>query len=256
MRLKLILSIFLFPFFVFCQIADSITLHSGEAFACDIYRVGNKNVYFVNHEGAPVIKIPLNEVYSYEFNNDFFQTNQQQELEHSQIIQLEGFKAHEIYRGLEDWFYINSNELFGGVYFADEQEMIIYGTVSTRDYLRLDWVSFFQAFSVAVGEDTNIEDCSLYYDVFVRVKPGRFKIIASNFVVKRNQVRTKINLNSLYEKRRTKSGANTAKHKEIEKLKGFLEDQIKTISIHCESVQENDTYKADIIELMLDDDDW
>ena len=256
MKIKLTLFVLLFPLFLFCQIADSLTLTYGEPFACVIYRVGAKNIYFAEQEGMPINKMSLEEVSSYEFNNDFFQTNKQNQLAHSQVIFLENFKAHEIYRGLEDWFFNNSNELFGGIYFADEQEMIIHGTVSTRDYLRLDWVSVFQGISIAIGEDSEIEDCSLYYDVVVRVKPGRFKIIATNFAVKRNHLRTKFNLTNLYEKCHTKSGERTSKYREIEKLKGFLKDQIASISTHCENIKSHDVFKEDIIKLMLEDDDW
>ena len=231
---------------------DIIYLVNGETIETRIIRVNKKNIYYYDPKTFGIVDIKRDKVKKYEFNDEFFQTNLIGELDHREVVWVEGYKKDEIYRAIKDWFLVNSRRYGGGVFLEDTAHRILLGTINTSNYLKMDFITVMTILS----DKYNVQTYSLYYDVNVRIKDNRFKIYITNFEIKNNNnVYEKPILRS-YEKRKTKEGVITVHGTEIINLEKMIATQISEIKEHCKEVRLNDTYHNQIVKQALMDDNW
>lgn len=220
------------------RLLDIITLNNGESIECNIIRVNDKSLYYqLLTPPFEINKLSLDEVEKYEFNNMYFQTNPFGILEHSEVIELNGFSQDQIYRALKDWFFINPKRLFDGAYIEDNENFILYGSVTIHDF----W------------NDNIIYSYIISYDVIIRAKNNKFKIILNNFVMKMPKRKT---LKNLYETRYYKDKTFDPAYQELIKLEFRLKEQIASAENHCKYIADKDTFKESIIKYMLSNDNW
>ena len=198
-------------------------------------------------------KLSLDGVKTYEFNDMFFQTNVNGILEHEEVIELDGFSQIQIYRALKDWFFVNSKKLIAGAYFEDNKNLILYGSVSTKVYWNLN----IQSDINVTDEDPVIRVYNLSYDLIVRAKDNRFKIIMNNFAVYNNlSDNISRTLKNLYEKRYLTDNTKTLAYTESLNMPGFVKGQISSVKDQCLYIKDKDTFKESVIKYMLTNDDW
>lgn len=231
---------------------DYIFLNDGNTIETRIIRVNNNTLYYTDPKTFQIVEISLDKVRDYEFNDGFFETDQTGEMKHAEVVILDGYTKDEIYRAIKDWFFLNSRKRFDGIIMEDSEYSIILGTISTPNYLKLDFVTVMSF----LADDVEIISYFLNYDVHIRVKENRFKIEIENFTIQSDTYTCNKLLPKIYEKRRTKEGIATIHLDEIMTIKKMISDQILSISDHCKLVRLNDTFHNQIVKESLSDDLW
>lgn len=231
---------------------DIIYLTNGDIIKTRIIRVNNRKFYYTDPITYDISEISRKKVSNYEFNDDFFQTNLLGKLDHREVVRVDGYSKEEIYRAIKDWFLINARRFGNGIFLEDTTHRIIMGSVSSAEYLKMDFVTVL----TMVSDEDPLQTYSLVYDVNVRIKDNRFKIYTMNFEINGNSVIYEKALFRSYEKRKTKDGINTIHATEIKELKDMISHQINQIKKHCEIVRQNDTYHNRVVKQALEDDDW
>ncbi len=232
---------------------DIVTLVDGTKMECRIVRVGSKTLYYHGTRDTKINKVKMDEVTDYEFNGVILGTGPTGRLEHTKVVEVAGFSKDEIYRALEDWYIVNSRRLYDGVYIADYKHSAIRGTFSTNGILPLQLDVILAAFSASGQGD---ENTYFNYDVMVRAKDGRFKVIFTNFRVENEAMKMSKTLKEVYGKKRHKNGDVTMVGLEIAKMQDYIKAQIKAVSGHCEYVRQYDTLRGAFIRYITIDDDW
>jgi hypothetical protein len=92
---------------------DCIFLNNGNTIPTRIIRVNNNAIFYTDTVSFQITEISRDLVRDYEFNDGFFITNQYGEMEHSEVIVVEGFSKNEIYRAINP---VNSFEQLGPVH--------------------------------------------------------------------------------------------------------------------------------------------
>ncbi len=255
-RLTLFLSLLYFTLSVSSQetlkIRDIIYLKNGETIETRIIRVNNRKIYYYHPKTYKISEISRDKVLKYDFNDDFFQTNKIGNLQHSEVIKMDGFNKDEIYRAIKDWFFVNSRSKSDGIFLDDSEHLILLGLINTSDYIKLDFLTVLSAFD----DNPQTNTYTLRYNVNLRIKDNRFKVYITEFAVQSNMTIYDKLLKRTYEKRKTKDGVITIHGREIENLKTMITKQISEIEEHCKLVRLNDTYHNRIVKQALMDDDW
>lgn len=254
--LIIIISFFFIPILLLSQepvkTLDIIKLKNGEIIETRIIRVNNRKIYYYEPKTFELIDVDRDEVINYEFNDEFFKTNDIGKLEHIEVVSIDGFSKDEIFRAIEDWFFVNSKTIYNSIFLKDKEHFILAGKLNTPNYLKADFLTVM----TMISNKNDLQTYSMIYRIFVRVKDNRFKIYITNFGIQSNMNEYDKLLTRTYEKRKTKEGATTIHSDEINDLKIMLRAQIDEIKKHCELVRINDTYHNRIVKQALSDDDW
>lgn len=255
--LFLICCVFLFTQTILSQVnsktLDYIYLKNGDSIITKIARVTNKKIFYFKTPVTFEVKAILKEkVKGYQFNDEFFQTNEQGNLGHNEVVSVEGYRKDEIYRAIKDWIKINSRSFYGGIRLEDEEHFIFLGTINTPDYLKNDMVTLMSA----IDDQPGIQTYSLKYDITIRIKDNRFKIYISYLRIEDKVFNSDKFLRRLYETRCEKDGQQTIQEKEIMRLKSSITKQIQDIRHHCESIREEDEFHRKVVSYILMDNDW
>ena len=229
---------------------DKITFNDGQSIDCYIARVTDKKIFYHTQpkDSTNVESCLLDKVSDYQFNGDFFYTNQHGVLEHSAIIDLNGISQEAIYHGLRTWIAANSNDIA----IEDNENFILQSTLKYGPYHKIDALSLYDVAKGTFNGETEQRQYTLTYGATVRAKDNRAKIVLNEFVISNDKnARTKT-LKSLFEKRYTNKLKKTVSFGQIKRLQRRLSDQIKAIEFHCTTAAKKESIKSD----MLDDDEW
>lgn len=232
---------------------DYIFLKDGNTIETRIIRANNRKIYYTHPETFQITEVDMDEVKDYEYNDEYFYTNDLGELEHSEVVYLESYRKDEIYRAILDWFIVNSRHTENGIVLEDNEYFIILGRISTPNYLKMDFAT---VMSLIDDNPNSYVSYSFNYDVNIRVKDNRFKIYINNFRIQNNALVYDKLLTRAYDKRKLKDGTTTIHMREITDIKNMIREQIDNIRNHCEDVRKFDTFHSRVIKAALVDDDW
>lgn len=232
---------------------DYIFLKNGDTIATRIARVTNKKVFYFKTPYTFEIKnISKDEIKTYEFNDDFFQTNSIGNLAHTEIVNVDGYRKDEIYRAIKDWIIVNSKSHYGNIRLQDQEHFILLGTINTPEYFKNDFIT---AMSV-LNDQSVVQTYSLQYDLIIRIKDNKFKIYISGFSIDGKITDADKLLKSIYKKRYARDGGQTINAEEIMRLKKMITQQIQNITNHCKLIRKEDEFHKQVVKYSLMDDDW
>ena len=152
---------------------DVIYLNNGEIIETRIVRVNKRKVYYYDPKTYGIVEVSKEDVKDYEYNDEYFKTGVSGNLGHSEVVKISGFSKGEIFRAINDWFFVNSKGLANPLLIDDDVNFILLGAVNTNEYIKMD---FLTAMAVLDDDPSTTNNYSLRYDVYVRVKDNRFKV--------------------------------------------------------------------------------
>jgi len=231
---------------------DTLYFIDGSKKAGSIGRVGINNFRFLELGDNKYQKIKREQIKDYTFSDDLFQMNDDKRMEVVKVYSLEGFRKDEIFRAMQDWIKVNQKLIFfNGIQLSNEEYAIVIGSLSTQEYFRLDLET------VSKALDGIANTYRIHYTIRMRAKEGRLKVYIYDINIVNNiDPLFQKPFIELYRRRVNKDGLASLNLKEIKTIKALLKTQLLSIQDHAEYVRLNDTIEANLIKIMLADDEW
>ena len=105
--------------------------------------------------------------------------------------------------------------------------------------------------------DSVLRKYNISYDLNVRAKDNKFKIIMNNFALYNTSAELKYRtLKNVFEKRYSPDKTKTIAYLESLNMTKFVKKQISSIENHCIYISDKDTFKESLIKYILANDDW